>query len=114
MMINLKRLRETGLDYRLLECGSSQAFPYLDQDLINFTCPEEIGLLPKEYNVFPDDTEKEWASWPFPGNRTLAGALLDPAIFHYIGPDKPWVKPVPGDAYWLEAEAGFLRWRDSR
>ena len=30
----------------------------LDQDLINFTCPEEIGLLPKEYNVFPDDTEK--------------------------------------------------------
>ena len=86
----------------------------LDQDLINFTCPEEMGLLPKEYNVFPDDTEKKWASWPFPGNRTLAGALLDPAIFHYIGPDKPWVKPVPGDAYWLEAEAGFLRWRDSR
>ena len=111
-MMNLERLRNTGLNEKLLVYACEHAFPYLDQDTINFCCPEEIGLIPKVYNVFPDDMREEWdnAALSTISGQEVEDALCDPGIFHYIGPKKPWQYSVPRDKYWKQAEEDFNKW----
>lgn len=111
-MMNLERLRDTGLNEKLLAYACEHAFPYLDQDTINFCCPEEIGLIPKVYNVFPDDMREEWdnAALSTISGQEVEDALCDPGIFHYIGPKKPWQYSVPRDIYWKQAEEKLNKW----
>ena len=108
IMMNLKRLRDTSLDDRLLDMAYSRAFPYLDQDVINFCDPDEIRLTDKTYNVFPDDEKQEWIS--FIAEDEIDNALNDPAIVHYIGPEKPWEYRVSKGEYWKQAEDEYNEW----
>ena len=109
LMMNLSRLRRTGLDDRLLARANETAYPYLDQDVINFTCPEEIQLLPKRYNVFPGDVSPDYDDLRrvIPDNLLDERDFLDPAIVHYIGPDKPWLTEIRMKPYWTEAENAY-------
>ncbi len=115
LMMNLSRLRSTGLDDRLLACANETAYPYLDQDVINFTCPEEIRILPKRFNVFPGDVSPDYnvLRGVIPVNLLEEKDFLDPAIVHYISPDKPWLTEIRRKQYWTEAENAYTAWRNS-
>ncbi len=108
-LMNLDRMRASGDDKRALELAYHKPFPYMDQDVLNRIYRNGILLLPKRYNVFPDDTPQDMRTLrtllPECANLFPDEALSDPAVVHYIGKDKPWIR---GDIhlaqYWHEAE----------
>ncbi len=115
MVLDLSRLRQTGLDDRLLAHASETAYPYLDQDVINFVCPEEIRILPKRYNVFSMDTVQHYEvlRGVIPDDMLEEKDFLDPVIIHYIGPDKPWLAETPMKQYWTEVQNTYEEWRQA-
>ena len=94
LRMNLKRLRENDITKQMQELGRSKFFPYLDQDIINYTCKGNVRFLEKRFNVFPDDTPSDLQYL----RERIAGTELiyrdemlnEPVIIHYIGPRKPW------------------------
>ena len=92
LLMNLSRLRRTGLDGRLLAHAGKTACPYLDQDVINTICPGEIRLLPKRYNVFSMDLPGHYdvLRGVIPDEMLEENDFTDPSVVHFIGPDKPW------------------------
>lgn len=114
MPMNLARLREKGLDDRLLAHASETAYRYLDQDVINFVCPKEIRILPKRYNVFSVDIPEHYdvLRGVIPDCMLEENDFQDPAIVHFTGPEKPWFAEIPMKRYWTEAEKAYRAWRE--
>lgn len=109
LLMNLKEMRASGGDREALEMACTKAFRYLDQDVLNQVYRGKVRLVPKAYNVFPDDRGEDlnFLRGLLPEHRELFPdtALSDPAIIHYIGPRKPWVFPdAPLGQAWQEAE----------
>jgi lipopolysaccharide biosynthesis glycosyltransferase len=76
MYVNLQEWRSSHLSLLLLENAKihSDKLIFWDQDVLNFTCKDSWGTLPKEFNViYPADVSLEEAK-----------------IVHFIGPSKPW------------------------
>lgn len=94
LLMNLKRLRKDNITSRMKELGKSKFFPYLDQDIINYSCGGNVRFLNKRFNVFPDDTvsDMKFLREHIVGTDDIFHdeALSHPAIIHYIGPRKPW------------------------
>ncbi len=80
------------------------------------TCPGEIRIVPKRFNVFPGDIPPLFDDLRgmIPDGLLEEEDLQDPAIVHYIGPDKPWQKETQRRQYWTEAEDAFAAWRDRK
>ena len=113
MTMNLSRLRQTGLDERLLVHASETAYQYLDQDVINFICPGEVRILPKRYNVYSVDIPAHYdvLRGVIPDDMLEEKDFRDPAIVHFTGPEKPWFADLPMKRYWAEAENAWRAWR---
>lgn len=94
LVMNLKALRRDGLPEIMDVMGRVRAYPYMDQDIINYVCMGNVKLLEKKYNVFPGDTSQDlkFLASLVPGDEYLFDddALVNPSIVHYIGPNKPW------------------------
>ena len=77
----------------------------LNWHVLNQVFRGKVRLLPKIYNVFPDDNKEDLAflrkllpDWKalFPDQ-----ALTDPAVVQFIGRNKPWVsRSVPYEDFW--------------
>lgn len=97
LMMNLKKLREDGMTKKMKEFGESKLYKFLDQDIINFCCHGNVGLLNKRYHVFPDDLveDLEFYKNHMPGTEDIftKDALTNPIIVHFIGSRKPWDTP---------------------
>lgn len=50
-LMNLKKLREDGMDSRILTELNTVFYPYTEQDVFNALCQGHIAILPCEYNV---------------------------------------------------------------
>jgi lipopolysaccharide biosynthesis glycosyltransferase len=68
LVINLKKIRQDGIDKKWFQLANNISFPYHDQDIINVSCADNILLLSNDYNFTGDNSK----------------------ILHYAGPNKPW------------------------
>ena len=110
--MNLEEMRTSGGDREALELAYHKPFRYLDQDVLNQVYRDRVQLLPKAYNVFPDDRKEDLAFLRklLPGQEDLFPdrALEDPAIIQYIGRNKPWnSRGVPYEALWHHAVKAY-------
>lgn len=53
LLMNLRLLRETGMDDQLIDELNRNKHDYPDQDVINLMCHDKIMELPTEYNAIP-------------------------------------------------------------
>ena len=107
--MDLDRMRDSGNAERALGLAYNVAFRYMDQDVINQVYRGEIKLLPKCYNVSPDDNTQDYNTLkgllPEQAGLFYDSAISNPAIIHYAGPDKPWNSSnVPLAQYWQETK----------
>lgn len=51
MLMNLRKLREDGLDERIISTINTVKYRHLEQDVLNFLCKPFIRSLPSEYNA---------------------------------------------------------------
>ena len=109
LLMDLDRMRNSGNAERALGLAYNAAFRYMDQDVINQVYRGEIKLLPKCYNVSPDDNTQDYNTFkgllPEQAGLFYDSAISNPAIIHYAGPDKPWNSSnVPLAQYWQETK----------
>ena len=112
VLMNLEAMRASGGDREALELAYHKPFRYLDQDVLNQVFRGKVRLLPKAYNVFPDDRKADLAFLRrlLPEQEDLFPdqALTDPAIIQFIGRNKPWVsRGVPYEAFWHNAVKAY-------
>lgn len=75
MLMDLKKIRESGLDDVLIAELQAEEFQFPDQDAINLVFKNKIKMLPWHYNSFVETNEC--------------------TIRHYAGPNKPWDSSTP-------------------
>ncbi len=94
MLMNLKALRRDRILEVMEVMGRIKAFPYMDQDIINYVCMGNVKLIKKKYNVYPGDCEEELEiirkKTPECAYLFDSDAVIHPSIVHYVGPRKPW------------------------
>ena len=89
ILLNLKKLRDTNLDVKMLAAATASSFPYNDQDIINSLCYGHIATLPFRCNVILD-----YLSTPSEISEVLnidyERETKKPIILHFAGRLKPW------------------------
>jgi lipopolysaccharide biosynthesis glycosyltransferase len=101
MILNLKKIRETGLYEKWLEISKVEKYRYPDQDLFNLTCKERILRLPLRYN-FAVWTKAQYAEPLAEGvfsREEYEEAVYNPLVIHYV-PGKPWSGEITLDDKW--------------
>lgn len=91
LLMNLKRMRESGIDRTLLEYAGMhpQLMLYADQDAFNGVLKGRWLRLHPRWNVQTTMLEVAPADQPLEPSE-LAEALQRPAVIHYMGWWKPW------------------------
>jgi lipopolysaccharide biosynthesis glycosyltransferase len=106
LLIDLKKVREERLFERGIEMlrANMDAFPFLDQDVLNILCWERWRRVSPCWNVQRRMTMAKWEV-DIPASQRLNGDA--PGLIHYTDWEKPWVKngynPWAG-AYWENLE----------
>ena len=99
MLINLKAMRNDGIEGKIKEFISSHYLRFADQTAINAVCYNNIQILPYKYAIFANDLFKELdklnnqqdPSYTF-NKSELIKAFNEPTFFHYVAFNKPWNK----------------------
>jgi lipopolysaccharide biosynthesis glycosyltransferase len=86
LLLNLKKMRQSGVTKKLLANAKKKAHEYQDQDAINITF-DSIVTLDRQYNYQIKDKQYD----------TLPGDAM--AILHYSGSMKPWNRDRPYDQF---------------
>ncbi len=112
ILMNLEEMRSSGGAAEALELASHKPFRYLDQDVLNQVYRGRVRLLPKTWNVFPDDRKEDlkFLRSLLPDKAPLFPdeALTDPAIIQFIGRNKPWVsRGTRYESAWHEMEKAY-------
>jgi len=104
LLINMKEWRKLELEESFIEIGSSRAYLFLDQDILNIRFRNNWTRLGRKYNHF---------HLYGLGEFDLSFSEV-PSIIHFVGP-KPW-KEVPQTQFVAEYRNNFNRIRslDSR
>ena len=95
---------------RLQEMMLNNNYLYPDQDILNAIFQGSIKKLPFKYNyqvMFGTDYVKTLAKAEGEDrSREYIEASKDPAVIHYVGPDKPWMyrHREKSDVFWQYAE----------
>ena len=99
MLINLKAMRNDGIERKILEFVTSHFLISADQTAINAVCYENIQILPYKYAIFANDLFKKLVklnsqqniSYRF-NESELSKAFNEPTFFHFYDGHKPWKK----------------------
>jgi lipopolysaccharide biosynthesis glycosyltransferase len=91
LLIDLKKVREGALFTKAMHFAAEhdEDLPYNDQDALNWTFWQSWTSLPVAWNVQASHLQ-DWAVNVQPQHRRLGNAY--PAIVHFTGPEKPWIK----------------------
>lgn len=109
LLLNLKKLRQTGKAQEMLEASRNCVFPYNDQDIINSLCYDEIGILPSACNVIIDYTKDAQLISEILG-IDYEKEISKPIVLHYAGRSKPWYgKNKPYSSYWWDVANSFKK-----
>ena len=99
LLINLKAIRNDGIENKLREFISKHHLPSHDQTVINVVCYNNIQILSYKYSLFATDSFVELVQlnnqqdpiYRF-NESELKRAFNEPTFFHYFGWHKPWKK----------------------
>jgi lipopolysaccharide biosynthesis glycosyltransferase len=79
LLINVKKWKAMDLEHKFLEIGSTQCYPFLDQDILNIVFKNNWTRIGRNFNFFHFyDLDEIDASF-----------YTNPNIIHFAGP-KPW------------------------
>ena len=92
IIMNLDYWRKHDVQNRLLIyiIDKGNELIYNDQDALNVILGDERRQLPSKYNVTPHYFLKNPENYPKEMQEERQEAIIDPVIFHYLGPVKPW------------------------
>ena len=92
IVMNLDYWRKHDVQNRLLSyiVDLGNELIYNDQDALNVILQDERRQLPVKYNVTPYHYHKNLENYPAKLREEIQKSRLDPVIFHYLGPVKPW------------------------
>ena len=109
LLIDLKKVREGSLFTKAMQFAAEhdEDLPYNDQDALNWTFWQSWTPLPVVWNVQASHLQ-DWAVAAQPEHRRLGNAY--PAIVHFTGPEKPWIKDGYHPWSWIYWES--LRYTD--
>lgn len=108
MVWNLDKIRvEYSVD-RLLSWTATHNPRYADQDCLNFFFQDDITYLDMRWNVIFDSNgvriDEIASQAPNIYRQEYLKSREHPFIFHFAGPDKPWIKPGDGSTlFWKMA-----------
>ena len=92
IVMNLDYWRENDIRNKVLsfiaEKGSK--LTYLDQDALNVILQNVRRQLSVKYNVTPYYFHRNLDNYPEEMHEEIREARIDPVVFHYLGPVKPW------------------------
>ena len=92
IVMNLDYWRKHDVQNRLLSyiVDLGNELIYNDQDALNVILQDERRQLPVKYNVTPYHYHKNLDNYPKEMHEEIREARIDPVVFHYLGPVKPW------------------------
>ena len=85
---------------------------YNDQDALNVILDDERKQLSARYNVTPYYFHRNLDNYPKEMHEEIREARIDPVVFHYLGPIKPWSLGcyLPGKKLFMKYQ-GLSGWR---
>ena len=92
MVMNLDYWRKHDVQNRLLSyiIDKGNELIYNDQDALNVILDDERRQLSARYNVTPYHFHRNLDNYPKEMREEIREARIDPVVFHYLGPVKPW------------------------
>ena len=92
MVMNLDYWRKHDVQNRLLSyiVDKGNELIFNDQDALNAILQDERRQLPVKYNVTPYYFNRNLDNYPKEMHEEIRDARIDPVVFHYTGPVKPW------------------------
>lgn len=109
LIFNISAFRAAFVTKELLDFAQERTYRYVDQDVLNAKCGDQICILDMNWNVMTDhggtriDEISKWA--PSTICQTYLESRKNPYIIHYAGPEKPWNNPQSdfAEVYWKYA-----------
>lgn len=100
MLLNLKKWRQDHIEEKFMDfCRKHKRLKYADQDVLNMCCHGAIGAIPIQYNFAPNmywygakHVKKMQPAYRDTSVRELREIMKHPAVIHYMGDERPWVK----------------------
>ncbi len=101
LLVDLKQWREEGVQQKLLDYWKEKGGKLFasDQDVINGALKDRIKPLPPKYNFFTNyryfsygDLIRRCPSYGAVTEEMFVTAKKHPAIIHYAGDERPWVR----------------------
>ena len=92
IVMNLDYWRKHDVQNKLLSyiINKGNELKYNDQDALNAILQDERRQLPVKYNVTPYYFNRNLDNYPKEMHEEIRDARIDPVVFHYLGPVKPW------------------------
>ena len=85
MIMNLKAIREQGLDDEMIDLLHRNYYSYPDQDVLNIVCKNKIKYVSNIYN-----------------STETTGFVDNAKIIHYIRERKGWIRTSPRSEIWFK------------
>lgn len=85
LVMDLKKIREEGLDDSMIYLLNHNQYSYPDQDVINLVCRNRIKYLDTKYN-----------------STETTGIVNNAVVIHYIRGRKGWIKESPRSETWYK------------
>ena len=109
LLMHIPKLRAHLSAHELMKMAESNAYMYLDQDILNVTCEGHISYMPVRWNVLADTRNRvknviSFVPWEL--FDEYEQARQDPWIIHYAGADTPWKYP--------DSDYAYVFWRMAR
>ena len=114
IVMNLDYWRKHDVQNRLLSyiIDKGKELIYNDQDALNVILDDERKQLSARYNVTPYYFHRNLDNYPKEMHEEIREARIDPVVFHYLGPIKPWSLGcyLPGKKLFMKYQ-GLSGWR---
>ena len=122
ILFNFKKIREDGLDLKLVEMCSNWNLDelkpnWLDQTLMNYVFREKIKLLDYKYNDFSlvtsvttQPVHSKYLKEKY-GYNDMVNSVKDAVILHFLGQMKPWIPRVRQESCFPFSNATRQIWK---
>ena len=103
IVFNLKELRNNGVEQKLIDTALSNKFAYVDQDVLNKVCHNQVYFIDSLWNTVTNEGRKKGLMELLPIRHYLKWQedKKNPKIIHYCSFEKPWKNPDSDMAtYW--------------
>lgn len=111
VVFNLKKIREDGIENRMMEVildpNMEKRWP--DQDILNIACDNNVKYLPLNYFAYPQLAKalQDSSFTSYYSREEMYDSIIRPKIIHYAG-FKPWNTHTEWEKAWWDV-ADFLR-----